>query len=144
MPDPVGTEFGIAYDEVTFGAQLETAVRKMAERVGFEGLQLMSVGLSIQARTGGNLAEILANLSKTLRARLIMRMKVRSLAAEGKLSAMLMSFFPIAMFGILQLISPAYYGAVWQDPLVIPALVGFGLWALVGDLIMYRMVNFDF
>ena len=144
MPDPVGTEFGIAADEVTFGAQLEVAVRKMAERVGFEGLQLLAVGLSIQARSGGNLAEILANLSRTLRARFIMRLKVRSLAAEGKLSAILMTGFPVAMFLILQIIAPTYYGAVWNNPLLLPALGGFAVWALLGDFIMYRMVNFDF
>lgn len=144
MPDPVGTEFGIAADEVTFGAQLEVAVRKMAERVGFEGLQLLAVGLSIQARSGGNLAEILANLSRTLRARFIMRLKVRSLAAEGKLSAILMTGFPVAMFLILQVIAPTYYGAVWNNPLLLPSLGGFAVWALLGDFIMYRMVNFDF
>lgn len=144
LPDPVGTEFGIALDEVTFGATLETAVRKMAERVGFEGLQLLSVAMSIQSRTGGNLAEILQNLSKTLRSRHVLRLKVRSLAAEGKLSAVLMSAFPLVMFGVLALISPSYYGQVWNDPMTIPLLTGFGIWALLGDFIMYRMVNFDF
>ena len=144
MPDPVGTEFGIAADEVTFGAPLELATRKMAERVGFEGLQLLAVGLSIQARTGGNLAEILANLSRTLRARHVMRLKIRSLAAEGKFSAILMTCFPVAMFTILHLIAPTYYGAVWNNPLLMPLLVGFGTWAVLGDLIMYKMVNFDF
>lgn len=144
MSDPVGTEFGIVFDEVTFGAQLEHAVRKMAERVGFEGLQLLSVALSIQSKTGGNLTEVLANLSKTLRARLMLRMKVRSLASEGKLSAIIMSIFPVAMFGILLLIAPSYYGVIWTDPIVVPVMIAFGAWALFGDFIMFRMVNFDF
>jgi tight adherence protein B len=144
MSDPVGTEFGIVFDEVTFGAQLEHAVRKMSERVGFEGLQLLSVALSIQSKTGGNLAEVLANLSKTLRARLMLRMKVRSLASEGKLSAIIMSIFPVAMFGILLLIAPSYYGVIWDDPIVVPVMIAFGAWALLGDFIMFRMVNFDF
>ena len=144
LSDPVGTEFGIAYDEVTFGAQLETAVARMAERVGFEGLQLLSVALSIQSKTGGNLTEILSNLSHVLRSRMVLRLKVRALASEGKMSAIMMSIFPLAMFLILQLIAPSYYGKVWNDPLVLPVMTGFGLWALLGDFIMYRMVNFDF
>jgi tight adherence protein B len=144
MADPVGTEFGIAYDEVTFGSQLEMAVRKMAERVGFEGLQLLSVALSIQSKTGGNLAEVLDNLSQTLRSRLMLRMKVRSLASEGKMSAIIMSVFPVAMFLILLLIAPKYYGEIWGDPIVLPVMMGFSAWALFGDFIMYRMVNFDF
>ncbi|HZY48425.1 MAG TPA: type II secretion system F family protein [Devosia sp.] len=144
LSDPVGTEFGIAYDEVTFGAQLETAVARMAERVGFEGLQLLSVALSIQSKTGGNLTEILSNLSQVLRSRMILRMKVRSLASEGKMSAIMMSIFPVAMFLILQLIAPSYYGKIWDNPMVLPVMAGFGAWALFGDFIMYRMVNFDF
>ncbi|MCP8883586.1 type II secretion system F family protein [Devosia sp. XJ19-1] len=144
MPDPIGTEFGIVFDEVSFGSQLETAIRKLAERVGFEGLQLLSVGVGIQAKTGGNLAEILGNLSATLRERHTLRLKVRSLASEGKMSAIMMSLFPLVMFGILLLIAPSYYGAVWDDPLVMPVFTVFGVWALFGDFIMYRMVNFDF
>jgi tight adherence protein B len=144
LADPVGTEFGIVYDEVTFGAQLETAVARMAERVGFEGLQLLSVALSIQSKTGGNLTEILSNLSQVLRSRMVLRLKVRALASEGKMSAILMSIFPVAMFLILQLIAPSYYGKIWGDPIVLPVMFGFGAWALLGDFIMYRMVNFDF
>jgi tight adherence protein B len=144
MSDPIGTEFGIVFDEVTFGSQLETAIRKLAERVGFEGLQLVSVAVSIQAKTGGNLAEILGNLSTTLRERHTLRLKVRSLASEGKMSAIMMSLFPLVMFGILLLIAPTYYGAVWNDPLIVPVFTAFGAWALLGDYIMYRMVNFDF
>ena len=144
MPDPVGTEFGIVTDEVSFGADVETGFRKMAERVGYEGLQLLSVAVSIQSKTGGNLTEILHNLSKVMRERLMLRMKIRALSSEGKMSAIIMSLFPLIMFGILLLIAPSYYGGVWGDPLILPVFTGFGLWALLGDFIMYRMVNFDF
>jgi tight adherence protein B len=90
LSDPIGTEFGIVFDEVSFGAQLETAIARMAERVGFEGLQLLSVALSIQSKTGGNLTEILGNLSQVLRSRMVLRLKLRALASEGKMSAILM------------------------------------------------------
>ncbi|HWU99764.1 MAG TPA: type II secretion system F family protein, partial [Devosia sp.] len=120
LSDPIGTEFGIVFDEVSFGAQLETAIARMAERVGFEGLQLLSVALSIQSKTGGNLTEILGNLSQVLRSRMVLRLKVRALASEGKMSAILMSIFPIAMFLILQLIAPSYYNKIWGDPIVVP------------------------
>jgi tight adherence protein B len=144
LSDPIGTEFGIVYDETSFGAQLEDAVARMAERVGFEGLQLLSVVLSIQSKTGGNLTEILGNLSQVLRSRMMLRLKVRALASEGKMSAILMSLFPVLMFLVLQLIAPTYYSKIWGDPIVMPVMIGFGAWALFGDFIMYRMVNFDF
>ena len=144
MPDPVGTEFGIDADEVSFGAELETGFRKMAERVGLEGLQLLSVAISIQSKTGGNLSEILHNLGKVMRERLMLRMKIRALSSEGKVSAIMLTLFPLVMFGILLLVAPKYYGEVWGDPLILPVFAGFGLWALFGDFIMYRMVSFDF
>ncbi|AMX96829.1 type II secretion system F family protein [Mesorhizobium sp. M7A.F.Ca.US.014.04.1.1] len=144
MPDPLGTEFGIVSDEITFGLSIEQAVRKLSQRVGFEGLQLLSVSLSIQAKTGGNLTEILSNLSSVLRERQKLRMKIRALSAEGRVSAWIISLFPLVMFLILQLLAPSYYGGVWHDQLIFPVFTVFGVWALLGDFIMYRMVNFDF
>ena len=144
VSDPLGTEFGIVADEITFGLSLEQAVRKLAERVGFEGLQLLAVSLSIQARTGGNLTEILANLSKVLRERQKLKLKIRALSAEGRWSAILISAFPFVMFGLLLVIAPTYYGEVWGSPLITPTFTIFGLWALFGIFIMYRMVTFDF
>lgn len=144
MPDPLGTEFGIVSDEITFGLSIEQAVRKLSQRVGFEGLHLLSVSLSIQAKTGGNLTGILSNLSAVLRERQKLRLKIKALSAEGRVSAWIISLFPLVMFLILQITAPAYYGKVWHDPLIMPVFLTFGLWALLGDFIMYRMVNFDF
>lgn len=143
MPDPIGTEFGIVSDEITFGLSLEQAVRKLSERVGFDGLHLLSVSLSIQSKTGGNLTEILANLSGVLRERQKLRMKIKALTAEGRVSAWIISLFPVVMFLILLITAPSYYGTVWNNPLILPAFTIFGGWALLGDFIMYRMVNFD-
>jgi tight adherence protein B len=144
MPDPLGSEFGIVSDEITFGLSLEQAVRKLSERVGFEGLHLLSVSLSIQAKTGGNLTEILAALSASLRERSKLRLKIRALSSEGRMSAMMLSLFPFVMFAILLIVAPSYYGQIWHSPIVTPVFVLFGLWALLGDFIMYRMVNFDY
>ncbi|WP_027035634.1 type II secretion system F family protein [Mesorhizobium ciceri] len=144
MPDPLGTEFGIVSDEITFGLSIEQAVRKLSQRVGFEGLHLLSISLSIQSKTGGNLTEILANLSSVLRERQKLRLKIRALSSEGRISAWIISLFPIVMFLILQLAAPSYYGKIWHDPLILPVFLGFGIWALLGDFIMYRMVTFDF
>lgn len=143
MPDPIGTEFGIVSDEITFGLSLEQAVKKLSQRVGFEGLSLLSVSLSIQAKTGGNLTEILSNLASVLRERQKLRLKIRALSAEGRMSAWMISLFPVVMFFLLQLIAPKYYGAVWGSSLIMPAFLIFGVWALIGVFIMYRMVNFE-
>lgn len=144
MPDPLGTEFGIVADEITFGLSMEQAVRKLSERVGFEGLHLLSISLSIQAKTGGNLTEILANLSSVLRERQKLKLKIRALSSEGRVSAWIISLFPIVMFLILMVVAPSYYGKVWGNPVIVPVFTIFGAWALLGTYIMYRMVTFDF
>jgi len=142
MPDPIGTEFGILADEVTYGADLETAMRNLYFRVGQDDLPLFVTAVAIQGTTGGNLGEILQNLSTVIRQRFKMRRKVKALAAEGRLSAMMLSSLPIGVFFVIHFISPEFYGSVWQYDLTKMMLGGAVFWMLLGNLVMYRLVNF--
>src|SRR6185436_18718259 len=112
MPDPIGTEFGIAADEITYGADVETAMRNLYFRVGQEDLPLFVTAVSIQGSTGGNLSEILENLSRVIRERFKMRRKIKALASEGKFSAFFLSGLPIAIFFLLRMVAPDFYGSV--------------------------------
>ncbi len=142
MPDPIGTEFGIVSDEVTYGADLETAMRNLYARIGSDDLPLFVTAVAIQGTTGGNLGEILEGLSGVIRQRFKMRRKIRALAAEGRASAMILSALPIGVFLIIQVIAPDFYGSVWNEHMTKVLLVGAGCWMLVGNLIMFKMVNF--
>lgn len=142
MPDPIGTEFGILADEVTYGADLETAMRNLYFRVGQDDLPLFVTAVAIQGSTGGNLGEILQNLSTVIRQRFKMRRKVKALAAEGRYSALMLSSLPIGVFFVIHFISPEFYGSVWQYDLTKMMLGGAIGWMLIGNLIMYRLVNF--
>jgi tight adherence protein B len=142
MPDPVGTEFGIVSDEITYGADLETAMRNLYFRVGQEDTPLFVTAVAIQATTGGKLSEILENLSGVIRLRFKMRRKVYALAAEGRFSAMLLSAVPIALFLVLKVIAPDFYSSVWHIDFTKYALAAAVGWMLVGNYIMYRMVSF--
>ena len=142
MPDPVGTEFGIIADEVTYGADMETAMRNLSFRVGQEDLPLFVTAVAIQGSTGGNLSEILANLSAVIRMRYKMRRKIRALAAEGKFSAFFLSGLPIAVFLLLNVATPDFYSSVWDKSLTKVGLGCAGGWMVLGNLLMYRMVNF--
>jgi tight adherence protein B len=143
LSDPIGSEFGIVADELTYGLDLETAMTNLSRRVGQHDLALLVVAISIQSKSGGNLAEILGSLSKVVRDRQRMRLKAKALSAEGRFSALLLSILPFALFGLLWVIAPSFYGAVWDVGFVKPLLVGASLWMFIGDLIMYRMVKFD-
>jgi tight adherence protein B len=142
MPDPVGTEFGIVTDEITYGADLESALRNLYFRVGQDDLPLFVTAVAIQGSTGGNLGEILQNLSAVIRDRFKMRRKIRALAAEGRASALILSSLPIAIFAVIQLVSPDFYAGVWNDDLTKQALMVAGSWMGLGNFIMYRLVNF--
>ncbi|MBZ0148325.1 MAG: type II secretion system F family protein [Pseudorhodoplanes sp.] len=142
LPDPIGSEFGIASDEITYGADLETAMRNLYFRVGTDDLPLFVTAVAIQGSTGGNLSEILENLSAVIRLRFKMRRKIRALAAEGRASAIILSSLPIAMFGVINVVSPEFYSNVWNEDITKVVLGIAACWMGVGNFIMYRLVNF--
>jgi tight adherence protein B len=143
LPDPIGTEFAIVADEMTYGLDLETAMNNLGLRVGQEDFTLIVMATNIQASTGGNLAEILGNISKVVRERLKLRLKVKSLSAEGRLSAIILSVIPLALFGLLAVIAPNFYGEIWGESKAQIILVGAAIWLLLGNVIMFRMVRFE-
>jgi tight adherence protein B len=142
MPDPIGSEFGMVSDEVTYGSDLETAMRNLYGRIGSDDLPLFVTAVAIQGTTGGNLGEILENLSGVIRQRFKMRRKIRALASEGRVSALILSALPIGMFIIIQVIAPDFYASVWHERLTKILLFSAGGWMSIGNLIMFKMVNF--
>ncbi|MHA1165648.1 MAG: type II secretion system F family protein [Alphaproteobacteria bacterium] len=142
MPDPIGTEFGLTTDELTYGLDLETAMHQMSARVGQDDFSLVVTAISIQSKTGGNLSELLANLSKVLRDRFKMRRRVRAVSAEGRMSAIGLSALPAIVFVLLQIFAPEFYGGIWNEPAVLHGLGGAVVMMMIGNIIMMRMVNF--
>jgi len=144
LPDPLGSEFGMVEDEITYGLDLETAMRNMNERVGQEDLPLFVTSVAIQASSGGNLTEILSNLCEVVRMRVKMRRKIRALSSEGRSSALILTSIPIILFFIINWMSPEFYGAHWSDPWLGRGLAAGAVWMAIGNLVMRRMINFKF
>jgi tight adherence protein B len=142
MADPIGSEFGMVSDEITYGADLEAALQNLYSRIGSDDLPLFVTAVAIQSSTGGNLGEILDNLSNVIRQRFKMRRKIRALAAEGRTSAMILSALPMGLFIVILVTSPDFYAAVWHQGLTKLLLAGGAGWMLVGNLVMFKMVNF--
>jgi tight adherence protein B len=142
MTDPIGSEFGLVVDEMTYGLNLEDAMSNLARRVGIDDIRFMVVAVMIQGQVGGNLAEVLESISRVIRERAKMRAKIHALSAEGRFSAVLLSVLPFALMGFIMALRPAYYRAVSGDPVFMPIL-GVGVVLMVlGIIVMYRMVNF--
>ena len=142
MPDPIGGECGMTADEMTFGQDVVTAMNNLHRRVGMEDLLFLAIAVSVQSRTGGNLADVIARLARLVRERAMVRLKIAALSAEGRMSAWFLSAMPFVLFAVIQLLSPSYFDAIVGGPLEIPAFV-YGLGSLViANIVIYRMVNF--
>ena len=144
MPDPIGTEFGMASDEMVYGLDLEETLQNLRARVGLQDLSFIEVAVSIQSKTGGNLSEVLSNLSRVIRDRFKLRRRVKAMSTEGRLSAIALSAIPILVFLMVNFMAPNFYGDVKSDPLVVPVVVvTLFVWA-TGVFTIYRLVNFKY
>lgn len=142
MTDPIGSEFGIVADEITYGSDLVSALNNMFERVGHEDLPLFVTAVSIQSTSGGNLREILDGLAATIRERGKLRRKVRAVSSEGRMSAMILDALPVMLFAAIMALMPDYYDEVWGEPKTWYLLAGSITWLLIGNAMMVKMANF--
>ncbi|HEX6102903.1 MAG TPA: type II secretion system F family protein [Alphaproteobacteria bacterium] len=144
MPDPIGSEFGITVDEMTYGLSLPDALAKMAERVDQGDLKFVLVAINIQHGSGGNLAEVLSGISAVIRSRFRMKQKISALSAEGRISALILSVLPFLVSAFIFALKGEYYLEHANDPRIYIA-VGSGFLLMVfGVIVMHRMVRFRF
>jgi tight adherence protein B len=141
-PDPIGSEFGIAIDEMAFGLDRDEALTNMVQRFPTAELHLFVAAIQITRETGGNLAEVFLKLSDVIREKATLRKKVSALTAEGRLSCMVLAALPIFLFAILSLLRPEFYGLVANDPLFAPMMTAPPILLIIGTIMIWRMVNF--
>ncbi|MGX7897063.1 type II secretion system F family protein [Tsuneonella sp. HG222] len=141
MQDPIGSEFGLVSDEVAYGAELTDALASMAERWDLEDMRMFVVSLSVQSETGGNLAEILENLSNVIRDRASMYLKVRALSSEGRMSAWMLTALPVLTLLSMFLVNPGFYFDVAQDPIFIGGFATLIALYVIGVFTIRRMVD---
>ncbi|MCP5075106.1 MAG: pilus assembly protein TadB [Rhodobacteraceae bacterium] len=141
MPDPIGSEFGMIVDETAYGSEVSAALNNMAERIDVPDLRFLTVAVAIQAKSGGNLAEVLDGLSKVIRSRFKLFRRVNAITAEAKWSGMFLSLFPLGALVAVNLANPTYYDAVKPTDYYVPAaIIVFALLA-VNVFVMRSMVN---
>ncbi len=142
MPDPIGSEFGMASDEIAFGSTISASLQRLSDRVGHEDFELFSAVVRLQERTGGNLAELLESNSKTIRDRQRMRLKIKAASAEGRMSALILNAAPLLLFLGVKKMAPDFYGDVDDNPMMTYTLWGVAIWMGIGNLIMHKMIKF--
>lgn len=140
IEDPLATEFGIIADESAYGRDIGEALKDMAERLDMQDLRFLSVAVTIQQQSGGNLAEILSGLAKVIRARFRLFRRVKAITAEAQWSGKFLSGFPLFCLGAIMVNDPGYYDEVIDHPYFIPACFVVGI--LLGmNLIVMRVLT---
>lgn len=142
LADPIGTEFGIAVDEMTYGLDLQEAIGNLSDRVEIPDLRYMAVAINVQYGTGGNLAEVLAGLSKVIRDRCHLHRKIRAISAEGRMASGFLTIFPFLVALGIWLMMPEYYLRVSDHPWFKVLAATAGVLLLLNTIIMRWITNF--
>jgi tight adherence protein B len=141
LNDPIAGEFRILFDEVNYGVSMNTGLLNLAARVPVTDLRYFVIAVLIQRETGGNLAELLDNISAIIRARLKLYGQIRVLSAEGRMSAWILTLLPICLAFAMTFVNRALISVLWTDPVGLK-LIGVALVLMIfGIFWMWRIVK---
>jgi tight adherence protein B len=141
IAEPTATELRIVHDEVNFGVPLQQALTHLSDRVPLTDLRYFVVAVLIQRESGGNLAEILGNLSQLVRARLKLFARIRVLSSEGRLSAWVLGVMPFALAALLNIFNPKFMNVMWTDPIGIAITQYLLVLMAIGVLVLIKLVK---
>lgn len=143
MTEPISREFGLLFEEINYGRDLEIAFALMIERVPSLSLSAMATSILIQKETGGNLAEILLKISSVLRGRFKLQRRVKTLSAEGIFAAWVLCLVPFVLFGLLTLINPDHFKTLYEHPNGMMLFYAIGILEVIAIFWMRKIVNID-
>ena len=141
LPQPIGGEFRILFDEVNYGTAMNDALLNLANRIPSLDLKYVVIAVLIHRESGGNLAEMLDNLSSIIRARLKLLGTIRVLSAEGRLSAWVLGLLPFGTAFMLHLVNPGFMSLLWTDPAGNTMLYIMAVLMLFGFLWMRKIIR---
>jgi len=141
MSEPIAGEFRMVADEVNFGVSLQQALTNLSERVPLTDLRYFVVSVLIQRDSGGNLTEVLGNLSRLIRDRLKLLARVRVLSSEGRLSAWILGLMPFALAALMNIFNPEFMSPLWTDPIGLTVVKYMLAMMVVGVVLLRKIVK---
>jgi tight adherence protein B len=144
MPEPVGTEFRLAYDRQNFGMPMPEALKSLGERVPLLDARFFVTAVLTQREAGGNLAEVLDNLASVIRERFKVKRQVRVLTAHARITGWVLALLPPSLGVALTLLAPQHMSLLWTDPTGIRMVVVALVLQVVGTLIIRKMVDVEY
>jgi len=143
VSQPVGGIFTTIADTMKLGVSMEKALQETSLKLDLTEFNFFTTSIMLQRETGGNLSEILNNLSEVLRSRYLMRMKIKAMSAEARASAIIIGALPFVVILAVSVTSPDYMKVLFTDPrghvavAIAACMMGFGLW------VMNKMTKFE-
>lgn len=139
MPEPLGRDFRILFDEMNYGVPTNEALAHLADRVPVPDVSYFVVAVMIQRESGGNLAELLDKIALIVRERLKLLGEVRTLSAEGKLSAIILTSLPFGVGLVVNIVNPEFMAVLWSDPAGL-RMVGVALFMMIVGILWMRSI----
>jgi tight adherence protein B len=143
VPHPLGTEFRLAYEEQRLGFSITEAFQRMADRNTSKDLQYFVAAVMIQHEAGGNIAELMENISKLIRSRLNLKAKTQALTAQMRLSASLVTVLPIVIFLLIYKINTNYVRTFLNDPIGYNLILMGIAFLVIGNLWLRKLANLE-
>lgn len=141
LPDPAGTEFAVVFHEQNLGIKVEDALKNMANRLDLMDVRFFVTAVLINRSTGGDLAEVLDNISHVIRERIKLFGQVRALTAEGRLSGYVLFALPFVVFAAEQVVNPEYGRVLIEEQVGRYCLIGAVVAQLLGLAMIQKIVN---
>lgn len=144
MTGPISEEFILLQKEINLGLNTDKALENMAERVMSDDLELVVTAVMIQRQVGGNLAEVLDNISSTIRDRVRIKNDIKTATAQGRMSGMIISLLPVVLGVVVYMINPQLMSLLFTNPLGILILVVSVIMEIIGIILIRKIVQIEF
>jgi tight adherence protein B len=144
VADPMGAEFRLLYDHQNYGMPLPDALKAFGKRVPLLDARFFITAVLTQREAGGNLAEVLDNLSALIRERSRVKRQVRVASAHGRITGWVLAMMPLTLALILVLIAPAHMRDFVRDPLGLRMIIAALVLQVIGVVAIRRIINVEF
>ena len=144
LDTPISEEFLMAFRETQYGATLSDALRNMARRTSSKDIELLDIAVSVQTNVGGNMIEILENISSTLTAKHDLEEDIKVKTASGKITGIMLAVLPILLLVVLNFMNPDYISIFFEEAIGQYMLIFCALWELIGFLIIRKILSVKF
>ena len=143
FPPPLGEEFGKVVVEINLGLTLAEALRNLSTRINTIDVQILCTGIIINRELGGNLSELVGNVSNTIRERFRLKGMIKALTAENQMSGLLLIVLPFALYFLLNMIAPDTYNSFSSDPIGRKIIIGCLVSMAFGYFIMNKITKLE-